>query len=129
MIQFKARCMTNSKTQKTFYYPQIANTENMSMEQLVYHMNTTHHSPYSAGLIRGVLRDMSQCIRELVMAGNSVTLDGLCNFALYIKSAGGSDTADNVSTTNIRSVRMRASTRQADVRNELKAENCQFKKV
>ena len=47
-----------------------------------------HNSPYSRGVIHGVLTDMLDCVKELVLDGKSVRLGDLGLFSVGIKSKG-----------------------------------------
>ena len=69
-----------------------------------------HNTPYSKGAIKGVLTDMIGCIRELMLEGKAVKLDGLAIFSAGIKTKKkGAPTSEEFSTTkHIDSVYMRA---------------------
>ena len=69
-----------------------------------------HNTPYSKGAIKGVLTDMIGCIRELMLEGKAVKLDGLAIFSAGIKTKKkGAPTSEDFSTTkHIDSVYMRA---------------------
>lgn len=64
----------------------------VSLTQLAAHM-ADHNSPYSEGVIKGVLTDMVSCIRELVLEGKSVKLDNLAIFSASLNSKGVEDPA------------------------------------
>ena len=51
----------------------------VTLEDLAEHM-AQHNTPYSEGVIKGVLTDMVTCIRELVLEGKSVKIPNLCIF-------------------------------------------------
>ena len=59
----------------------------VTLEELAEHM-AQHNTPYSEGVIRGVLTDMVNCIRELVLEGKSVKIPNLAIFSAGIKSTG-----------------------------------------
>ena len=55
-------------------------TQTIDLEQLAEHM-ANHNTPYSKGAILGVLTDMVNCIRELVLDGNAVKIPNLAIFS------------------------------------------------
>ena len=81
----------------------------INVEELAKHMSE-HNTPYSKGAIKGVLTDMIGCIRELMLEGRAVKLDGLAIFSAGIKTKKkGALTSEDFSTTkHIDSVYMRA---------------------
>ncbi len=81
----------------------------VNVDELAKHMSE-HNTPYSKGAIKGVLTDMIGCIRELMLEGKAVKLDGLAIFSAGIKTKKkGAPTSEEFSTTkHIDSVYMRA---------------------
>ena len=81
----------------------------VNVDELAKHMSE-HNTPYSKGAIKGVLTDMIGCIRELMLDGKAVKLDGLAIFSAGIKTKKkGAPTSEDFSTTkHIDSVYMRA---------------------
>ena len=67
------------------YSARAAHDGIIDMNQLVEHM-ANHNSPFSAGTIAGVLKDMVSCIRELLLESKKVKLDNLAIFSLGLKS-------------------------------------------
>ena len=55
----------------------------INIDELAKHMSE-HNTPYSKGAIKGVLTDMIGCIRELMLEGKAVKLDGLAIFSAGI---------------------------------------------
>ena len=92
---------------KWFAYPVIEETINL--DALAEHMSN-HNTPYSEGVIKGLLTDMISCIKELLLEGKNVKIDDLAIFSLGIKnSKGGSNTEEDFSVTkNINGVKLRA---------------------
>ena len=64
-------------------YARAIVTENVDLTALSKHM-ANHNSPYSAGVIKGVLTDMVSCIKELILEGKSVKIDDLAIFTAGI---------------------------------------------
>ena len=60
--------------------------ETFNLDMLAEHMSS-HNTPYSKGAIKGVLTDMIQCIKELLLEGKNVKIDGLAIFSLGIKNS------------------------------------------
>jgi nucleoid DNA-binding protein len=91
-----------------------------TVEDLAKHMSE-HNTPYSKGAIKGVLTDMIDCIRELMLEGKAVKLDGLAIFSAGIKTKKkGAPTSEDFSTTkHIDSVYMRARATGEFTRTEL----------
>ena len=92
---------------KYFAYPVIEET--LNLDALSEHMSN-HNSPYSKGVIKGLLTDMISCIKELLLEGKNVKIDDLAIFSLGIKNAKGGATSEdefNVSK-NIDGVKLRA---------------------
>ena len=81
----------------------------INIDELAKHMSE-HNTPYSKGAIKGVLTDMIGCVRELMLEGKAVKLDGLAIFSAGIKTKKkGAPTSEDFSTTkHIDSVYMRA---------------------
>jgi predicted histone-like DNA-binding protein len=92
----------------------------VNVDELARHMSE-HNTPYSKGAIKGVLTDMIGCIRELMLEGKSVKLDGLAIFSAGIKTKkNGAPTSAEFSTTkHIDSVYMRARATGEFTRQEL----------
>lgn len=50
---------------------------------------SNHNTPYSSGVIKGVLADMVSCTKELILDGKNVKLDDLAIFSVGIVSKKG----------------------------------------
>ena len=81
----------------------------IDINELAKHMSE-HNTPHSKGAIKGVLTDMVGCIRELMLEGKAVKLEGLAIFSAGIKTKknGAPTSADFSTTKHIDSVYMRA---------------------
>ena len=92
---------------KWFAYPVIEET--LNLDSLAEHMSN-HNSPYSKGVIKGLLTDMISCIKELLLEGKNVKVDDLAIFSLGIKNKkGGATSEDEFSISkNIDGVKLRA---------------------
>ena len=63
------------------YYAKAVQDRSMDFEDFVSHMSD-HNSPFSRGVIHGVLTDMLDCLQELVLDGKSVRLGDLGLFSV-----------------------------------------------
>ena len=81
------RINPNDKEAEPKWYAKAVQDRTMDFEQLVTHMSE-HNSPYSRGVIHGVLTDMLDCVKELVLDGKSVRLGDLGLFSVGLKTKG-----------------------------------------
>ena len=108
MIRYKLYQYKNESNEKAYgkWYARAVADETYDTEQLAEHM-ADHNTPYSIGIIRGVLSDMISCIQELLLDGKKVKLDGLAYFYVGLTSQGVED-PDEFSSSCISKVSMRA---------------------
>ena len=63
------------------------------------------YTVFSKGTIKGVLADIASCLREQLLNGNKVELEGLGTFGITLNSQGAESlktfTADNIKKINI----------------------------
>lgn len=110
MIKYVLRKNKNEKSDsfgKFFAYPVI--DEMVDLDKLSGHM-ASHHTPFSKGVIMGLLTDMVSCIKELMLEGKNVKLDDLAIFSVGIKNVKGGAVSEeefNV-TSNVKTVKFRA---------------------
>ena len=78
--------MTTSKGYGMIY-GRVEKKETYDLAKLAEHMHN-HNSPYSAGVILGILKDMVSCIRELCLEGNQVKIADLAIFSVQVASKG-----------------------------------------
>lgn len=81
--------------------------ETLDTRALAEHM-AKHNTPYSQGAIHGVLKDMTSCIKELLLDGKNVKLDDLAIFSVGIKSKGATAVADFNVAENVTGLKLRA---------------------
>ena len=74
------------------YYAKAVQDRTVDFEDFVTHMSE-HNSPYSRGVIHGVLIDMLSCLQELVLDGKSVRLGELGLFSISMTTRTA-DTAE-----------------------------------
>ena len=109
MIRYKKYQMTGEKSPlKGLWYARPVIEETFNIETLAKHM-ANHNTPYSAGVIKGVLADMISCIKELILDGKNVKLDDLAIFSVGIVSKKGATSAAEFSLAdNVKGLKLRA---------------------
>ena len=110
MIRYILKKITNPTSKvfnRWFAYPVV--TETVDLNGLSKHMSS-HNSPFSAGVIKGLLTDMVNCIKELLLEGKNVKIDDLSIFSLGIKNKkGGAATEEDFTVSqNISGVKFRS---------------------
>ena len=82
--------------------------DTINLDALAEHM-ANHNTPFSKGAIKGMLTDMVNCIKELLLEGKNVKIEDLAIFSLGIKNRGGANSASEFSVTqHIKGVKFRA---------------------
>ena len=82
--------------------------ETIDLDGLAEHMSH-HNSPYSKGVIKGLLTDMIGCIKELLLEGKNVKIDDLAIFSLGIKNKEMAVKEDDFTVSkNIGGVKLKA---------------------
>ena len=82
--------------------------ETVDLDGLSEHMSN-HNSPYSKGVIKGLLTDMISCIKELLLEGKNVKVDDLAIFSLGIKNKAMADKEEDFSLSkNVEGVKLKA---------------------
>ena len=110
MIRYILRKNTNQESKvfgKFFAFPVIEET--VDLDGLAGHMSD-HNTPFSKGVIKGLLTDMVDCIKELLLEGKNVKIDDLAIFSIGIKNQkGGADNEEEFSVTkNVQGVKLRS---------------------
>ena len=110
MITYNLKKNNNRKSDyygKLYAYPVI--DETVDLEKLSGHM-ASHNTPFSKGVIKGLLTDMVSCVKELMLEGKNVKIDDLAIFSIGIKNAkGGAASEEEFSvSSNIQTVKFRA---------------------
>lgn len=109
MIRYKKYQMTGENSPlKGLWYARPVIEETYDTERLAKHM-ANHNTPYSAGVVKGVLTDMISCIKELILDGKNVKLDDLAIFSVGIVSRKGAESAaDFTLADNVKGLKLRA---------------------
>ncbi len=108
MIRYKVYMNNNSKSAYMGkFYARAVCDETINTDQLAAHM-ATHNSPYSAGMIAGVLKDAIACVKELVLDGKNVKFDDLAIFSCGITTKPANSASSFTASENITGVRLRS---------------------
>ena len=86
-------------------YATLQSRETVDLALMAEHM-AEHNTPFSAGTILGVLRDLVSCTVEQLRQGYAVKLDGLCTLHLSCKSKGEDTVQDFNPQTDIQKIRI-----------------------
>ncbi len=89
---------------KDKWYGKAVQDRMVDFEDFVTHMSE-HNSPYSRGVIHGVLIDMLSCLQELVLDGKSVRLGELGLFSIGMSTSPAA-TAQEFTAANIKGVHL-----------------------
>lgn len=119
----KYRRYQNKIKNSDFYlkwYARAVQDRTVDFEDFVTHMSE-HNSPYSRGVIHGVLTDMLDCLKELVLDGKSVRLGDLGLFSVGI-STKPADTAEAWNLSLVKDVHL-------NVRNTKTWSNTELRKL
>jgi predicted histone-like DNA-binding protein len=87
------------------WYARAVQDRTVDFDGFVTHM-AEHNSPYSRGIIHGVLIDMLGCLQELVLDGKSVRLGELGLFSLGLTSTAANSAKDWSVDKNISGVHL-----------------------
>ena len=89
------------------WYARPAAGQVYDLEDLAEHM-AQHDTPFSKGVIYGVLTDMVECIQELTLQGVSVKIPDLAIFSVGFKSTGAESVKEFNAAENIKAYKLRA---------------------
>ena len=110
MIRYILKQITNPLSKVVNrWFAYVATQETVDLAGLARHM-ASHNTPFSAGVVKGLLTDMVNCIKELLLEGKNVKIDDLAIFSLGIKNAkGGAEKEEDFNVSqHIEGVRFRA---------------------
>ncbi len=108
MIRYKVYKNNNEKSSTAGkYYARSVCDETINTDQLAAHM-ASHSSPYSAGMIAGVLKDAIACVKELVLDGKNVKFDDLAIFSCGLTTKPADSASSFTASENITGVRLRS---------------------
>ena len=104
MIEYSVYMTTNhlSKDEGAKAYAAAQIREKLGTDKFVAHV-ARHNSVFSKGTIKGVLADVACCVREQLLNGNKVELEGLGTFGFTISSEPA-ENLEKFSAANIKKV-------------------------
>ena len=85
--KIKRTPQTGENAGKELWYATVVIDREMNFEEFVDHISS-HNSPYSRGTVHGVMMDMLDCLKELILDGKSVRLGDLGLFSIGMSSRG-----------------------------------------
>ena len=85
--KIKRTPQTGENAGKELWYATVVTDREMNFEEFVDHISS-HNSPYSRGTVHGVMMDMLDCMKELILDGKSVRLGDLGLFSIGMSSRG-----------------------------------------
>lgn len=77
----------------------------IDIDGLAQHM-ADHNTPFSQGVIKGILTDMVSCIREQAMLGRKIRIDGLAIFKLGVQTIGADTYKEAKQRSKIKRVKL-----------------------
>ena len=97
----------SEKNSEKKVYAVAQRRQTIGMAALAKHIHE-HNSNYSAGTIAGVITDLVECMKEVLLAGNFVKLDGFATIGYTYSSEGVDDANSFNPSTHIKAVNLRA---------------------
>ena len=95
---------TGENAGKELWYATVVTDREMNFEEFVDHISS-HNSPYSRGTVHGVMMDMLDCLKELILDGKSVRLGDLGLFSIGMSSRG-EVSRDKVTTASVQDIHL-----------------------
>ena len=83
-------------------YARVQINEVISTKKFVAHISD-HNGVFSKGTVKGVTTDLVNCLREMLVAGNKVEIEGLGTFGISLTSEGA-ESLDKFTSANIKAV-------------------------
>ncbi|MBP3518399.1 MAG: DNA-binding protein [Parabacteroides sp.] len=105
-VQMKTRVKNaeGNYVEQQKWYGRAAQDGTVGFEDFITHMSE-HNSPYSRGVIHGVLTDMLDCLKEMVLNGKSVRFGDIGLFSLGMASEPA-DTRDDWTAAKVKGVHL-----------------------
>ena len=85
-------------------YARVQINEVISTKKFVGHISD-HNGVFSKGTVKGVTTDLVSCLREMLVAGNKVEIEGLGTFGISLSSEGA-ESMEKFTASNIKSVNL-----------------------
>ena len=105
-VKYSVNLMMNTMTkdEPAKAYARLQYNDVVSTKKFVNHISE-HNGVFSKGTVKGVTTDMVSCLREMLVAGNKVIIDGLGEFSISLSSVGA-ESMDKFTASNIKSVNL-----------------------
>jgi predicted histone-like DNA-binding protein len=108
MIYYKLKKNNNQKsTQYGKWYARAKYLDTVDLDGLAAHM-ASHNSVFTEGNIKGLLTDMVNCIKELVLDGKAVKIDDLAIFSVGMQTTPADSAEEFTVTDNVAGFRLNA---------------------
>lgn len=102
--KIKRTPQTGENAGKELWYATVVTDREMNFEEFVDHISS-HNSPYSRGTVHGVMMDMLDCLKELILDGKSVRLGDLGLFSIGMSSRGEAS-RDKVTSASVEGIHL-----------------------
>ena len=102
--KIKRTPQTGENAGKELWYATVVTDREMNFEEFVDHISS-HNSPYSRGTVHGVMMDMLDCLKELILDGKSVRLGDLGLFSIGMSSRG-EVSRDKVTSASVQDIHL-----------------------
>ena len=116
--KIKRTPQTGENAGKELWYATVVTDREMNFEEFVDHISS-HNSPYSRGTVHGVMMDMLDCLKELILDGKSVRLGDLGLFSIGMSSRG-EVSRDKVTSASVEGIHLLVKNTKNWSNNELK---------
>ncbi len=103
-IDLYKNTITDSKTYGKIY-GRVTPGEMYSLDKLADHMSQ-HNTPYSKGVIKGIMTDMVSCMRHLLLDGHSIKIDDLAIFKAKVMTSPADSYEKFDCGSNVRGVKL-----------------------
>ena len=123
---YKYQNHSNIEKVKNKWFLRVKNGEQYGIDELAQHI-ASHSSSYTEGELSGMIKDIVNCVVELVLDGKTVKLPNLAIFSLGVKCVGANE-PEEATIANIRSIHINARGTGKFSANQLK-ERVRFKEM
>ena len=103
----KYKVNSNNELMNGKVYAKAVVNQTIDLDGLAKHM-AKHGTPYTRGVIAGILRDMVDCIQELTLEGTAAKIPDRAIFSVGIKSTGAESAEQFSAQENITGYKLRA---------------------
>ena len=115
-----------NKENPVYYAARIQLNKVVPSKDFVKHISD-HNGVFSRGTVKGVTTDLVSCLREMLVAGNKVEIEGLGSFAPSLScKESGVDSIDKFTAADIKAVNV-VFTPSEDLQNLI--DDCEFEQV